>query len=107
MGRFDPEEGKPYGFAVDTGEEFATKEAANEWMHQNMGKRVRILNAPRQDQINTYISMEVQDALSGCGDGFSGVDRLIRDGDVTEGEVDKAMVYADMSEHWGDWKRNG
>ncbi|MBC9927204.1 hypothetical protein [Leucobacter sp. cx-169] len=108
-GRFDPEEGVPYGRCLSCEGEvlFASKEAASEHMSATFeeaqkaggrsGHRISVLNQTREMRIQSEIDDIVDKAMIDVMD-----DALRLIGDATEEEITKAFRHAtaDFSDAW-------
>jgi hypothetical protein len=104
-GRFDPEEGKPYGHCTrcESKPEFATQKDAHDHLAAGEGHSVRITNPDRTHRIQSAVDDIVEDAIQSA---LEKVDEdIIRRYGATEEEVTEALKWHsdfadDWEEHW-------
>lgn len=109
--RFDPHPDQPYGRGED-GEIFQTKDEAQEYMHRTFleakaeggihGKRVRVTNPSRKENISHFVSMKIESALE---EAMNELTRAVEDGDATEKEIRDELWSAgpDLEEMFDEW----
>lgn len=108
MGRFEPQEGMPYGKCSTCEEEFETKDLAYDHMSNTTplnedgeGKRshsISVINAPREDRVKHEVSQIVDDSIT---DALNRLDGLVSTKELSFDEVRDALKsHWDFGDAW-------